>query len=114
MKTYAEATEWIKKKSIEYGSRNAFFASDEYSAKYFEIDQLFIQEMLNIGKRGQTAMKEVGAKVGQKVYYDIPSPFGTVETQEGIIKVDKFGLPEVKLTTGKSVKWHKGFRPLKS
>lgn len=34
-------------------------------------------------------MDEVGAKVGQRVYYDVAGLWGEVEQQEGVIKIDK-------------------------
>lgn len=112
MKTYAEAVEWIGKKAKEYGGRNKFFVSQEYRDKYSEIDKLYHESLLNISNKGKEAMAEVGAKEGQRVYYDVVGSFGHVEQQEGIIKFDKNGIPKVKLTTGKTVKWHKGFKTL--
>ena len=112
MKTYQEALEWIEKKSSEYGGKNTFLTSPEYRKKYPEIQKLYMESILTISTKGKTAMEEAGAKEGQRVYYDIVGSFGTVEDQEGVIKIDKQGIPRVKLTTGKSVKWHKGFRPL--
>ena len=113
MKTYQEALKWIEKKSIEYGGKNTFLMSSEYRKKYPEIQKLYMESLLTLSSKGKTAMEEVEAKEGQKVYYDIVGSFGHVEQQEGIIKIDKQGIPRVKLITGKSVRWHKGFKPLK-
>lgn len=112
MKTYAEALEWIAKKSKEYKSKNEFLSSDEYRKAYPEIEKLRMGVLLDISAKGKTAMDEVGAKVGQRVYYDVAGLWGAVEQQEGVIKMDKEGIPRVKLDSGKTVKWHKGFRPL--
>lgn len=112
MKTYREALEWIENKSKEYGSKNKFFTSQEYRDRYTEINKLYLESLINISNKGKEAMIEVGAKEGQRVYYDVIGSFGHVEQQEGIIKFDKKGIPRVKLTTGKTVKWHKGFKLL--
>ena len=112
MKTYQEALEWIENKSKEYGGKNKFFASKEYRDKYNEIQDLYRKSLLDISLKGKFAMEEVGVKEGQRVYYDVVGFWGTIEHQEGIIKIDKNGIPKVKLDFGKTVKWHKGFRPL--
>ncbi len=111
MKTYFEAVEWIEKKSKEYGGKNIFFTSEEYRQKYPEIQKLYMEANLNISNKGKEVMAEVGAMEGQRVYYDIVGSFGHVETQNGIIKFDKKGIPIVKLRSGKTVRWHKGFKP---
>ena len=112
MKTYQEALEWINKKSKEYGGKNRFFTSQEYRDKYTEIQKLYIESLTNISLKGEAAMEEVGAKEGQRVYYDKVGFWGEVEHQEGIIKIDRNGMPKVKLDFGRTVRWHKGFRPL--
>jgi len=112
MKTYRDALDWIDIKSKEYGGKNKFFSSEEYRQKYPEIERLHIESLLNISEKGKEAMKEVGAKEGQKVHYDFLGSFGYVSKQEGTIIFSKKGIPKVKLTSGNIVKWHKGFKPL--
>jgi hypothetical protein len=112
MKTYQEALDWIAKKSKEYGGKNEFLSSDEYRKAYPEIEKLRIGVLLDISAKGKIAMDEVGAKVGQRVYYDVVGLWGVVEQQEGVIKIDKQGIPRVKLDSGKIVKWHKGFKQI--
>jgi hypothetical protein len=112
MKTYQDALDWIALKSKEYGSKNEFLSSDEYRKAYPEVEKLRMEEILNISYKGKKAMEKVGAKEGQRVYYDVVGSWGYVEPQEGIIKFDKNGIPKVKLTSGKTVRWHKGFIPL--
>jgi len=112
MKTYQEALEWIENKSKEYGGKNRFFSSKEYRDKYTEIQDLYRKSLLDISLKGKSAMEEVGAKEGQRVYYDVVGFWGKIEKQTGTIKIDKKGIPKVKLDFGETVRWHKGFRPL--
>jgi hypothetical protein len=112
MKTYAEAVEWIENKAKEYGGKNKFFSSEEYRNKYTEINDLYIKSLIDVSKRGKEAMTEVGAKEGQRVYYDKVGFWGEVEHQEGILKFDRNGVPKVKLDFGRTIKWHRGFRRL--
>jgi hypothetical protein len=103
MKTYEEALDWIDKRSKEYGGKNTFFSSCEYREKYPEIERLHKEAM---GKHSEKAP-------GDKVFYDAVGSWGYVEAQEGTIYFDKKGIPRVKLASGKSVKWHKGFKSSK-
>jgi len=113
MRTYEEALDWIERRSKEYGGKNKFFASCEYREKYPEIERLHKKAMEAHQGKAQDAMCSVGARPGDKVYYDVVGSWGHVESQEGTILFDKKGVPKVKLTSGKSVGWHKGFKPIK-
>lgn len=113
MKTYEEAVDWIEKRSKEYGGKNKFFASCEYREKSPEIERLHKEVMGKHSDKVQDAMCSVGARPGDRVFYDVVGSWGHVETQEGTIFFDKKGIPKVKLGSGKSVKWHKGFKPVK-
>lgn len=112
MKSYQEALEWIEYKSKEYGSKNKFYSSREYRDKYTEINRFYLESLLKISNKGKKAMSEVGAKEGQRVYYDIVGFWGEVEHQEGVLKIDRNGIPKVKLDFGRTVRWHKGFKPI--
>lgn len=113
MKTYTEALEWIEKRSKDYGGKNKFFASCEYREKYPEIERLHKEAMGRHSDKAQDAMCSVGARPGDRVYYDAVGSWGYVEAQEGTIFMDKKGVRKVKLASGKSVRWHKGFKPKK-
>jgi len=114
--TYEEAQRWIEKKSKEYGGRNRFFSSEEYKKHYRQIQKLHAKESEPYKKRAMEAMSEAGVKPGDKVLYDVVSPYGFVCEAKGKI-VMRRGIPYVVLTKDsastfgrKSTKWHKGFR----
>jgi len=113
MKTYEEALEWIEERSREYGGKNKFFTSCEYREKYPEIESLHKEAMGKHSDNAQDAMCSVSARPGDTVFYDAVGSWGHVETQKGTLFIDKKGVPRVKLTSGKFVKWHKGFKPVK-
>lgn len=113
MKTYEEALEWIEERSREYGGKNKFFASCEYREKYPEIERLHKEAMGKHSGKAQNAMCSVDARPGDRVYYDVVGSWAHIKKQEGTIFIDKTGVPKVKLDSGKSVKWHKGFKPAK-
>ncbi len=113
MKTYEEALEWIDERLREYGGKNKFFASCEYREKYPEIERLHKEAMAKHSGKAQNAMCSVSARPGDTVFYNVVGSWGHVETQEGTLFIDKKGVPRVKLIFGKSVRWHKGFKPAK-
>lgn len=113
MKTYIEVLEWIERRSKEYGGKNKFFSSCEYREKYPEIERLHKEAMSRHSDKAQDAMCSVGARPGQGVFYDVVGSWGHVEDQEGTIFIDKKGVPKVRLASGRSVRWHKGFKPQK-
>lgn len=88
MKSYKEALEWIEKRSKEYGGKNQFFASCEYQEKYPEIEKLHKKAMEIYSNKTLTAMCSVGARPGDKVFYDVVGSFGHVEALEGTIYFD--------------------------
>jgi len=113
--SYSEMTEWVNKRSQEYGGKNKFLTSDEYRNAYPYLMELYKAEKQKTAGVAAKAMAEVGAKEGDQVFYDYVNPFG-VEKYSGRI-VLRDGIPYVKLDEGqqtlkgsKSVRWHKGWR----
>lgn len=109
-----EVNKWMDDKTKEYGSKNKFLASEEYKNAYSEINNLHKQSKNKFTDNANEAMKEVGAKFGDRVEYSAASPFGEVFVYEGEI-INRNGVPYIKLAQktmdGKSsVRWHKGFK----
>ena len=114
--SYAEVDSYFKAKSKQYGSKNAFFASDEYRKVYPQISKLFDSEKCAIASRANKAMQEAGVKFGDKVEYSTASAFGEIFEVRGKI-IEKRGAAIVKLDKGfkspsgkSSMCWHKGFK----
>jgi hypothetical protein len=112
METYDEALQWIQERAKEYGGMNKFLSSCEYQQKYPEIEKLHKKAMDSYKSKAHDAMCSVNINAGDKVFYDVVGTWGHVEQQEGTVYIDTKGMPKVKLTSGKSVKWHKGFKPI--
>ena len=114
--TYDDALEWIAQKNQEYGSKQKFSCSEEFSKVYPSIKQLYDQkrdqEKEEHKKICITAMNSVGANYGDTVEYSRASPFGEIEFHEGKI-INRKGIPYVKAANGKTKKWHKGYRDIK-
>lgn len=116
--SYKDALDWIKIKSNEYGSKNAFLSSDEYRSVYPYLDNLYQNEKELYRKTAEDAMADVGIQFGDRVYYDYLGSFFDVDTYTGIV-INKNGIPYVKYDKGlvdmagrKSSKWHKGWKKL--
>ena len=111
--TYKEGLKWIELKSKKYGGRDIFLASEEYRLNYPAIKKLHDKETKSHDDLASKALKSVNQNYGDKVFYDVVTPFCGVERYEGII-VKRKNLPYVKLnektTDGKKfLKWHKGW-----
>lgn len=111
--TAAEIDAWIKLGSKEHGSRNEFLASDEYRAAFPAIQAVFASARADFGKKGWTAVKKSGLKLGDRVVYSTGSLFGGSRTLIGEL-VDKNGAPSVRLDKAspigkRNLFWHKGF-----
>lgn len=118
LSSYKEAVDWIEKKSKEYGGKNKFLSSDEYKKMYPIIKNLHDIEKMKTASKAEKAMKEVGAKFGDRVRYDYVSPFMNVAEYTGTI-INKNGIPYVKLDKGQksmkgksTVPWHKGWKKI--
>lgn len=121
-RSFQEYERWMKEKAKEYKGKNKWLSSDEYRAALPTIKKIIKDEnerrQKEVAKEGEKAMKEVGARYGDKVFYDIEGMFMSgVTTIEGVI-VDKKGVPHVKLDKpfrGKRhIRWHKGFQKKKA
>ena len=106
--------DYIDKRTKRYSSKGAFYSTDEYKKLYPMLTQLHKMNRASASDKAKDAMKDVGVKVGDTVEYCVANPWHQVFEFEGTVKLDKYGVPYVKLAQksidGKSrMKWHKGF-----
>lgn len=112
--TYEEALAYSDECASHYPSKNEYYASDEYRHLYPVLIKLRGKGLKPMQHSAQVAMKEVGVKEGDKVEYSTANPFGQIFDYEGIVKLNRDGIPYVYLTTPvadkKIIRWHKGFK----
>lgn len=65
--SYSEATSWINSKAKEYGSKNKFYASDEYREAYPEIVKAFKMKNASVADAITKRVIAAGYKEGDKV-----------------------------------------------
>ena len=114
--TTDEREEWFDKKAEEYGSRNKFFASDEYKKIYPKLYEKQRQEGKEYKAKVDKALKEAGLEVTDNVTH--VSPDGQT-VAHGSLYRDNKGMPKVKIhteegpqgkvTVNKIKVWHKGW-----
>jgi hypothetical protein len=112
--SYKQWLDYIEFKLLKHGKD--FYTTEEYRQLYPVGAALRHEELKALAERGQVEMKNAGVWFGDKVFYDVLSPWGIVEPISGKI-VSKKGVPYVKLDEGQKsgsgkrhIRWHKGFR----
>ncbi len=118
--TRDERESWLDKKADEYGSKNKFYASDEYKKIYPKLYEKQRQEEKEYKADTDKALKEAGLEESDNVTY--VSPDGQTVAHGNLYRDNK-GVPKVKIHTEESSQgkisvnkikaWHKGWEKAK-
>ncbi|MEX2516881.1 MAG: LPD5 domain-containing protein, partial [Gammaproteobacteria bacterium] len=94
--TYSDAQSWINQKSIEYGGKKKFSASDEYKSAYDQVQALYTSQKKKSDAEAMQALSDAGLSIGDTVSTTISGAFMTQDELAGEI-VNRNGRPYVKL-----------------
>ena len=114
--TIADVENLISEKSKQYGSKNAFLASDEYKTLYPQVEKIYKEAKGEFVGKATKAMEESGVKVGDRVS-TLAQGFAGGTSVNGTI-IMRNGVPYVKLDSSqmtsqgyrKQIQWNKGWK----